>query len=75
MRPSVRRNWATVWLLPTLLLAGCATKCPPSTPEPSLQTPELPPSLARPAPPENFLERAQRDIEEWRQKLRGSPTR
>ena len=72
----LRHTHAHVGLLPlTVLWAGCATTSPPSMPVECPQMPSLPPSLARPAPPENFLERAQRDIEEWRSKLKGSPTR
>lgn len=74
-RQSEKRNCRTVWLLPTLLLTGCAGICPPSTPVETPQTPALPPSLAKPVPLENFLDRAQRDIEEWRSRLRDSLTK
>lgn len=56
-------------LMLLLLLTGCATKSPDLIPVQPPQTPALPPSLAKPVPPESFLERAQRNIEQWQKKL------
>lgn len=68
-------NWWFALLLPSVLLAGCATRSPDSTPAQPLQAPKLPPSLARPVSPDSYLERAQRSIEEWRKRLTDSETK
>lgn len=75
MRYSVSRRCRLVWLPLMMLCAGCATTSTPSMPVECPQMPSLPPSLSKPVPQENFLERAQRDIEEWRSKLKALPTR
>lgn len=75
MQRIANRKCRLVWLLPTVLLMGCETTSQISTSVECPQVPTLPPSLAKPVPPENFLERAQRDIETWRQQLKGSPTK
>jgi hypothetical protein len=70
-----RKLWLPVLLTLTVLLPGCATKSTDSTVVQPPQPPTLSPSLAKPVPPESFLERARRDIEEWRQRLTGSETK
>ena len=59
----------------SLLLTACATTSHVSTPVKPPQTPQLPPSLAKPAPQESYLERAQTNIEGWRKTLTGAETR
>jgi hypothetical protein len=57
------------------LLGACATKSPASTPAQPPQVPKPPATLMKPASPESYLERAQRNIETWQQKLTGSATK
>ena len=74
-----RANENSALLLLLLLLAalsaGCATKLPDSTPVQPPQIPSLPPTLAKPVPPESFLERAQKSTQAWREKLISSETK
>lgn len=77
-------TWAKLKLLLLLellvlsgLLTACATKSPDSTPALPHQPaaiPALPATLAKPPSPESSLERAQKNIEEWRRKLTNSAT-
>lgn len=62
-------------LLLSALLASCATRSPDSTPVQPPLAPKLPPTLAKPVSLESFLDRAQKDIEQWRKKLTESETK
>lgn len=64
-----------ILLLLAALLTGCGTTLPDSTPVQPPQIPSLPPTLAKPVPPESFLERAQRSTRAWQEKLTSSETK
>ena len=66
MRKLALKIWFVALLMPMLLLQGCATPLPASTP---VQIPLPPPALMKPVPPESYLERAQRNIEAWQKAL------
>lgn len=78
-----RTAWSLVALLTLLLLVpslnGCASPSPSVTLPPVLcpkpEIPAVPPSLAKPPPPESFLDAARRDISQWLQALKSSATR
>ena len=71
-KPKNKTSWLLLLLAPMLLLQACATKSSDLMPVQPPQTPALPPSLAKPPPPESYLERAQSDIEVWRKALTNS---
>jgi hypothetical protein len=58
-----------------MLLVGCATTSTDSMPVQPPKIPSLPPTLAKPVPPESYLERAQRNIEQWQKELINSATK
>ena len=59
----------------TLSMVGCATKSPDSMPVQPPKIPPLPPTLAKPAPQESYLERARMNIEAWQKKLTSSESK
>ena len=73
-RPKHNPPSALLTLLPVLLTA-CTTALPPSMPVQPPQTPPLPTTLSKPAPPANYSQRAQTDIQAWLQTLTASPSK
>ena len=68
MQPANVKSLSAVTLMAlVLLLAGCATRLPPSV----VESPSLPkrPELTQPLPSETYSSRAQSDIEGWQKKL------
>lgn len=74
-RIDVMRPW--LWLLLALLvsLTGCATPSAVSTIEQCPRIPALPPSLAKPVPPELRSMNAAESIKRWNESLRASEAR
>lgn len=62
-------------LLLIALLQGCATKSSGLTLDQCPRVPSLPPSLAKPVPPETYSEDAAKRIDGWTEELRRSATR
>lgn len=75
MKPRKHNSWLLASLLPTLLLAACATTSKDSMPVQPPRIPSLPPTLEKPVPQESYLERAQRNIEQWQKALINSATK
>ena len=72
MLKNARTNKLAALLTLTVLLTGCASTSPgPIQPQPP-QIPLPPPSLMQPVPQESYLERAQRNIEQWLRVLTAS---
>ena len=67
--------WWPALLLLAVLMQGCATRSPDSTPVQPPRIPSLPPQLSKPAPQESFLERARSDTRTWQEKLTSSETK
>lgn len=74
-KPNAKRPLWLALLLLSALLQACATKSPLSTPAQCPRIPSLPPSLAKPVPPETYSEDAAKRIDEWTDELRRSATR
>lgn len=74
-KPNAKRPlWLALLLLSALLL-GCATKSSGLTLDQCPRVPSLPPSLAKPVPPETYSEDAAKRIEGWTNELKNSATR
>ena len=74
-KTNVRSAQLGALLLLSALLQGCATKSGGLTLDQCPRVPSLPPSLAKPVPPEIYLENAPKRIDEWTDALRRSATR
>lgn len=74
-KPNDKRPLWLALLLLSALLQACATKSPLSTPAQCPRVPSLPPSLAKPVPPETYSEDAAKRIDGWTDELRRSATR
>ena len=70
-----RRALLPALLLLSALLQACATKSSGLTLDQCPRVPSLPPSLAKPVPPETYSEDAPKRIEGWTDELRRSATR
>ena len=65
-KPGLTLSDLTLAALP-LLLMGCASSSPPPISE--LSPLPAPPSMSMPQPQESYSTRAQRNIEQWQQRL------
>lgn len=74
-RNDVRRALLPALLLLSALAQGCATKSSGLTLDQCPRVPSLPPSLAKPVPPETYSEDAARRIDGWTDELKASATR
>lgn len=65
------RAWLALLLLPSAMLAGCAT----SSVTPMCELPQLPPppSATTPQPQTSYSDSAATDIQSWQQKLMDTP--
>lgn len=71
----VMRLWPLLLLALLVSLSGCATKSSVSTIEQCPRIPALPPSLAKPVPPELRSMNAAESIKRWSESLRASEAR
>ena len=74
-KPVARLLPLLAWLLLAALLPACTTKLLDSTPASCPRTPALPPSLAKPVPPETYSEDAEKRIDGWTVELKSSAIR
>lgn len=76
--PNARLRAVFVLLLPLMLCAACMPRLPASTAAPiptQQEMPALPPALAKPPPPESYLEKVLARIKTWQERLTNSATR
>lgn len=74
-KPKKKPSWLLVLPVLTLLLSACATRSNDLMPVQPPAFPSLPPSLAKPVPPESYSERAQTNIGQWQKKLTEDATK
>lgn len=74
-KPTAKKPLWLALLLLSAALQGCATKSAGLTLDQCPRVPSLPPSLAKPVPPETYLEYAPERIDAWTNALKRSVTK